>query len=1116
MRTMTPLRAGVVQLLAASMTLFAHVSAQAAECEPWAAKMVSVQGSVEARSTTTASWRPASLNDTYCVGDSVRTGARSRAAIVLSNNTVIRLDQSTTVILGTVAEDEPSWLEMLEGIVHFFSRVPRSLDVRTPYVNAGIEGTEFLVQVAPNHALITVFEGTVAASNRQGSVLVQSGQAVVATTGQAPVLRTVVTPRDAVRWALYYPPIIDYRLPDSWVTGSGWQRSALESLEFYRDGDLADAFASLANVAMEQVDDPRFFTYRAALLLTVGRVDEAQVDIERALSLAPRNANAAALRAIVAVAQNDKHTALDLASTAIELDPNSSPARIALSYARQANFDIAGARQAVEQVVADDSDNALAWARLSELWQAEGYLDRSLSAAQQATALNPDLARTQTVLGFAYLTQIKTRDARDAFDLAIALDQADPLPRLGLGLALIRDGMLQKGRQQIEIAAGLDPNNSLIRSYLGKAYYEEKRDALAGVQYDIAKQLDPMDPTPFLYDGIRKQTSNRPMEALNDLQTSVDLNDNRAVYRSRLLLDEDLGTRSVSLARAFNDIGFERVAELEASKSIASDPSSHSARRFLADSYVNRSRFEIARASLLLQSQLLQPINPNPVQPQIAETNLNIVGGAGPASSSFNEFTPLTISDKPHLTATGMAGNNSTFGDELILHGTRKRLSYSIGQFHYETDGYRENNDVEHDIYNVFLQSSVTADLNVQFEYRNRETEQGDLRQSIDPEFVPTDRRELDQETARVGASYAISPKQDLLASLILSDKKTSFNRDDPPISIIDQGDEDAYDVQVQFISRSERWNIVAGGGASRIDTDAFNRITLPSETITSDLSSTTDQYGLYGYVNTELPSNVRTTLGLSYDSFDDDSRDIDRVNPKVGVDWQLSESLRFRAVGARSLKRALVIDQTLEPTNIAGFNQLYDDFNGTKSDLYGAAIDASLDTNLFGGIEYVRRKLDIPSLSEEGVFLEKQDEKMYRAYLYWAISDQFGLGATYIGEKFDSTFPSRLENDIFSVSLRYFHPVGIFFELQPTYVEQDVVAEEGVGEVLNESFVVTDVAIGYRLPRRRGTVRLEVLNLFDEEFLYEDLSFTTADPFRSNARFIPDRAVRAQLTLNF
>ena len=78
------------------------------------------------------------------------------------------------------------------------------------------------------------------------------------------------------------------------------------------------------------------------------------------------------------------------------------------------------------------------------------------------------------MLGFAHLLQINTKTAQAIFREAIQLDQANPMPRLGLGLALIRAGKLEAGRIEIEIAASLDPGNALIRSYLGKTYFEEK------------------------------------------------------------------------------------------------------------------------------------------------------------------------------------------------------------------------------------------------------------------------------------------------------------------------------------------------------------------------------------------------------------------------------------------------------------------------------------------------------------------------------------------------------------------------------------------------------------------------------------------------------------------
>jgi hypothetical protein len=49
------------------------------------------------------------------------------------------------------------------------------------------------------------------------------------------------------------------------------------------------------------------------------------------------------------------------------------------------------------------------------------------------------------------------------------------------------------------------------------------------------------------------------VEALQDLQKAIELNDNRAVYRSRLQLDADLAARSASLARVYTDLGFKNL-----------------------------------------------------------------------------------------------------------------------------------------------------------------------------------------------------------------------------------------------------------------------------------------------------------------------------------------------------------------------------------------------------------------------------------------------------------------------------------------------------------------------------------------------------------------------------
>ncbi len=416
-----------------SLALLYPGTSSAATCEQWVAKVVSVQGTVEARRAGQIPWQQVSLNETFCPGDAIRVQDKSRADITLVNQPILRLDQNSTITLGGVKEEQTSVLEMARGAAHFFSRVRRGLQVNTAFVNAGVEGTEFFVKVEEGKTSLSIFEGKVLAYNDAGSLTLTSGQSAIAEAGRAPELRMVVKPRDAVHWALYYPPVI-YFDADELQGTSGWLGMVRTSSEFFTKGDIQNAFDSIKD-APEDISDPRFFIYRASLLLYVGRTDEARADIERALQLDPKHTNALALQSIIAVVHNEKDKALNLANTAVEINPQSASALIALSYAQQSNFDLEGALNSLQEAVQSSPNNALAWSRLAELRLSFGELDHALEAAQKAVALDENIARTQTVLGFAYLTQVKTEQAKDAFIKAIELDQAAPSSTVGTGFS---------------------------------------------------------------------------------------------------------------------------------------------------------------------------------------------------------------------------------------------------------------------------------------------------------------------------------------------------------------------------------------------------------------------------------------------------------------------------------------------------------------------------------------------------------------------------------------------------------------------------------------------------------------------------------------------------------
>ncbi|MCP5363981.1 MAG: FecR domain-containing protein [Hyphomicrobiales bacterium] len=1125
----------------ATIVALTHANA-AAPCEVPIGSIVSIQGQVEIRQAHEQVWTPAHLNQPLCSGHSIRVGHRSRAQAQLLGQPTVRIDQNSQLQLHGSPKEKTSVFSLLKGAAYFFSRKPRRLTVETPFINAAIEGTEFVVRTTANTSQISVFEGRVVAHNERGRVTVLAGEAATARAGEPPQSFVMVRPIEEAQWAFYYPPILLAGADGSGDSSGAPSPSLLKARTAAQRGDFSQAFAFL-----EQIDETArtdlFYVYRAAILLNVGRLDEAQSDINEALRKNPGRGEAYALRAVIAVAQNDNARALVDGQKAVELNPRLAAAKIALSYAQQAQIDLKGARETLQQAVTDEPGNALAWARLAELWLMLGQCRRAVKKAEKARHLAPRLERTQTVLGFTHLAQIEIRAAKEAFLKAIELNSADPLPRFGLGLARIRNGDLRGGRADIENAVALDPNNALLRSYLGKAYFEERitspskyfaqmiaqltgeeQPSLAGQQFKIAKTLDPNDPTPWFYDAILKQSENRPIEALQDLEKSIALNDNRAVYRSRQLLDKDRAARGASLARIYNDLGFEQLGINEASGSIAQDPSNAAAHRFLSDVYATQQRREIARVSELLQAQLLQDININPVQPSLSETGLNSFTRGGPTSVGFNEYTPLFDRNQTQLNATGVVGSNYTRSGEVVASGVYDRFSLSAGQYFYKTDGYRRNFNLEHKVLDVFAQAAITPQFNVQGEYIRRRSENGDRTLNFDKNsFFPGLTESPDQDMARLGARISPLTNLDILTSFIYTKRdENDFFKD---IDLEIQAKFDTIQFENQYLYSIGKFNFIAGFGIS--DTDVSSKVKI-SGFKSSPNSSITHQNG-YLYSNINLPEDVTWTVGLSFDRYEQEdfiavsgnrrSLDKENLNPKLGVQWNITERLKLRAAAFRWFKPALTSNRTIEPTEIAGFNQLADDFNGTDAWRFGAGLDARLHKTVYVGAEYLQSEIDSPFFRFPGRANQRdRKERTARAYLHWTPTNQWVLSGNMVFESFDDdepSFGSPSQVDSFSVplSFRYFSSTGIFAGASVSFVRQDVNRKDGDNEG-SERFAIVDGTLGFRLPERRGVISIEARNLLNSSFRYQDDNYRTAADQPVLSPYLPERAIFCRLTL--
>ena len=462
--------------------------------------------------------------------------------------------------------------------------------------------------------------------------------------------------------------------------------------------------------------------------------------------------------------------------------------------------------------------------------------------------------------------------------------------------------------------------------------------------------------------------------------------------------------------------------------------------------------------------------------------------------------------------------------------------SYSLGQFHYETDGFRDNNDLEQDLYNIFGQASLTHKTSIQGEFRYKDTEKGDLALRFDPDdFLSNVREDETIKSIRLGFHHVFSPGSDVIGSIIYQDVDSSLD-DILPIGTFDaETDEDSYSAELQHFFCSDRLNIVSGAGYADIDrkdkltTSLSFSLPFPPFLVTTTETAIQKRdihhTNLYLYSQINYPKNVTWTVGGSADFFEGGIKDRDQFNPKFGVTWDLFPATTLRAAVFRTLKRTLINNQTIEPTQIAGFNQFFDDSDVTESWRYAIALDQKFSNNLYGGLEYSMRDMevpfeDIPSPPSPPILeVQQVDWKEYlgRAYLYWTPHPWLAATAEVQYEKLDRDKEfvagiEHVETYRFPLGISFYHPSGFSARLKGTYIDQEGTFRGQESDNFfsgDDNFWIVDASLGYRLPKRYGLITLEGRNLFDQSFKFQD-----TDPISPTIQ--PERLVLFKFTLAF
>jgi hypothetical protein len=531
-----------------------------------------------------------------------------------------------------------------------------------------------------------------------------------------------------------------------------------------------------------------------------------------------------------------------------------------------------------------------------------------------------------------------------------------------------------------------------------------------------------------------------------------------------------------------------------------------------------------------------------PIQPRLAESNLFLISAGGPGALSFNEFNPIFNRDGVTFQTSGLAGENSTYSGEGVLAGIYKNAGFSLGGFHYQTDGFRRNADQRDDIGNAFLQFELSPQTSIQTEYRYRKNEFGDIRLKFFPESVfPTQRFTSENNTIRFGARHAFSPSSIVLTSF--SYRKGDFRErhepfPQPGVLLVDlnQPDQRAVGGELQHLLRSRYVNLRTGGGYFDVGDEVdqlvrFGFPFLPGPPFTPptiDVPGATNldlrHANVYAYADLNFLKNVTITAGASFDHADSKFLDEveNQVNPKFGVSWTPLTGTTVRASVFRALKRTLIAQQTLEPTQVAGFNQFFDDFDLTNAWRYGGGIDQKFSSGVYGGLEFSKRKLEVPFLNfavnpQSPPTQESDwDEYLGRTYLFWAAHEWLTLRAEYVYERLKRKAPfvqgvTEADTHRIPLGVNLFHPSGLSSHLAATYFNQTgefggFFATDPIRRGSTDFWTV-DAAINYRLPERYGFITVGATNLLDRRFRFFDSDLR-------NASIQPKRTAFFRVTL--
>ncbi|MCB0340413.1 MAG: hypothetical protein KDD53_12455, partial [Bdellovibrionales bacterium] len=173
----------------------------------------------------------------------------------------------------------------------------------------------------------------------------------------------------------------------------------------------------------------------------------------------------------------------------------------------------------------------------------------------------------------------------------------------------------------------------------------------------------------------------------------------------------------------------------------------------------------------------------------------------------------------------------------------------------------------------------------------------------------------------------------------------------------------------------------------------------------------------------------------------------------------------------------------------------------------WGGGLDVELSDDTFIGAEAVRRhtiednistrttySIDFDNLSESNSatlvddYETHFDQDIMSSYLYHVFTDRIVGAVEWSWSKFENTDVEDFQNlELHQVAhtVRYLDPSGWFTFGTGTWRQQQLDKSFFFEDQVSD-FWLFDAGIGYRIPKRHGSIIAKVTNIFDQDFTYD------------------------------